>query len=111
MKPSRPPCPDCQNQAARHGHPCPACPRSQSRIKPFLSTIPGISLFYLCAILLGMLFSRYLHRLGLPESGPARLLLDIGMGMLYYIVCRWMHDRFHLMRARLRTGDAEHFVD
>ena len=86
-------CPKCQQPLATSRY----CWRCKSLLEfgpGFLSTRPGKVLFFLGAVLIGSSFSETLTALGYQELGIDRLTIDVGLGIGYYCICRFVLSLF-----------------
>lgn len=84
-------CPKCQQPLATSTY----CWRCKSLLEfgpEFLSTLPGKVLFLSGAVLLGSSLSETLSALGYLELSFDRLMIDVGLGIGYYFICRFVHS-------------------
>jgi hypothetical protein len=108
MKRHEPHCPKCQQPLATSRY----CWRCKSLLEfgpDFLSTLPGKALFVSGAVLLGSSLSETLSALGYQELGIDRLMIDVGLGIGYYFICRFVFSLFQ-HRTVVQTqhrGDSE----
>lgn len=101
-------CPSCQQPLASSRY----CWRCKSLLEfgpEFLSTQPGKVLFFSGAVLIGSSFSETLSVLGYQELGIDRLMIDVGLGIGYYFICRFVLSLFQhrtVVQTQYR-GDSE----
>lgn len=86
-------CPACQQPLAANSY-CWRC-KSLLEFKPeFLSTLPGKVLFFSGAVLLGSSLSETLSALGYQEFSIDRMVIDVGLGIGYYLTSRFVFSLF-----------------
>jgi len=100
-------CPKCQQPLATSTY-CWRC-KSLLELGPdFLSTLPGKALFISGAVLLGSSLSEPLSTLGYQEASIDRIIIDVGIGIGYYFICRFVFSLFQ-RRKVVQTKHREIF--
>ena len=99
MRYARLTCPLCSRQLSSTLQ-CPHCKLEYQLAPGFLASTRAKLFFFIGALLLGSAFTCLHVILGIEDSYLLRILLDMSIGMVYYITCRYAFSRFQYVEGK-----------